>query len=324
MMKKLKLLIGLICLFPVYAMAETSTAMHPEKPEIKTLTLMLDWFVNPDHGPIIIAQQKGYFKEEGVKITIEEPADPSLPPKLVAAGKVDLAVYYQPSLLEGIARGLPLAWAGTLIDHPLDGIIVLANGPIKSLKDLKGKKIGMSNSSDQFPQLDAIFKPYGFSSKDVTLVNVGWNLSSALMSGQVDAISGGYRNFELNVLSLHGKKGRMFFYEKNGVPFYDELIFITNSKHHDVEAIRRFLRAIKRASDYIVNHPEASWNVFKSYNPRQLDNTLNHLAWKDTVEYFATEPAAENVERYERYAQFLKQHRDIGKTLRAKDMMIGL
>ena len=323
MMKKPKLIICLICLVPLFAVAAVPS-VQDAKPDMKELKLMLEWFVNPDHGPIIIAKQKGYFEEEGVKVNIQEPADPNLPPKLVAAGNVDLAVYYQPSMMEGVARGLPLAWAGTLVANTLDGIIVLDNGPIKSLKDLRGKKIGMSSTSNQFPQLDEVFKPYGFSSKDVQPVNVGWNLSSSLMSGQVDAIIGAYRNFELNVLKLHGAKGRMFYYEENGIPPYDELIFVTNSKSHDSEAIRRFLRAIERGSQYIVNSPEESWAVFKAYNPKQLDNELNHLAWEDTVPYFAKRPAAKDTGRYERYARFLKQHGAIDKTLRADDMMIAL
>ena len=50
------------------------------------ITLLLDWFINPDHGPVIIADKKGIFKEEGLEVQIIPPANPSDPPKLVAAG----------------------------------------------------------------------------------------------------------------------------------------------------------------------------------------------------------------------------------------------
>ena len=324
MIKQLKLILSLLCILPMLAIGEAPTHVQKKETEIKEITLMLEWFVNPDHGPIIIAQQKGFFEKEGVKVNIQEPADPNLPPKLVAAGDVDLAVYYQPSLMEGVARGLPLAWAGTLISNTLDGVIVLDNGPIKTLGDLKGKSIGMSSTTNESPMLDEIFKPYGFSSKDIKMVNVGWNLSSSLMSGQVDAIVGAYRNFEMNVLKLHGAKGRMFYYEENGIPPYDELIFITNSKKHDKEAIRRFLRGVELGSQYIVNNSEESWEVFKDYNPKQLDNELNRLAWKDTVPYFAKRPAAKDAGRYDRYSMFLKKHGLIDKKLNADDLMISL
>ncbi|MFZ6043966.1 ABC transporter substrate-binding protein, partial [Vibrio natriegens] len=63
------------------------------------VTLMLDWFVNPNHGPIILAKEKGWFAEQGLEVEIQEPADPSVPDKLVAAGKIDLAVSYQSTLI---------------------------------------------------------------------------------------------------------------------------------------------------------------------------------------------------------------------------------
>lgn len=95
--------------------------------ETKTLTLMLDWFVNPNHGPIIIAKERGYFAEQGVNVEIQEPADPSMPPKLVAANKVDLAISYQPNLTIDVAAGLPLIRAATLIATPLNTLMVLDN-----------------------------------------------------------------------------------------------------------------------------------------------------------------------------------------------------
>ena len=52
------------------------------------LTLILDWFINPDHGPIIIAQEQGYFADEGLEVEIIPPADPADPPKLGLANSM--------------------------------------------------------------------------------------------------------------------------------------------------------------------------------------------------------------------------------------------
>ena len=62
------------------------------------LTIGLDWFINPDHAPLIIAQKRNFFKDVGLEVEMIEPADPNDPPKLVAAGKLDLAISYQPQL----------------------------------------------------------------------------------------------------------------------------------------------------------------------------------------------------------------------------------
>ncbi|MGB1272027.1 MAG: ABC transporter substrate-binding protein [Endozoicomonas sp.] len=307
--------------------AHTDSKSQPDnKPLAKpqTLTLMLEWFVNPDHGPIIIAQEKGYFRDQGLKVNIQEPADPNLPPKLVAAGDVDLAVYYQPSLTHGVANGLPLAWAGTLVATPLDGVIVLDESPIRSLKNLKGKTIGLNIGGIENALLDTLFEPYGFGARDVKLVNVGWNLSSSLMSGRVDAIMGAYRNFELNQLAIEGRKGRMFYYEENRIPPYDELIYIANKKSADKDAIRRFLRAVELGTQFIVNNSKQSWEIFRDYNPKQLDNELNHRAWFDTISHFALRPAAKDVGRYQRFADYLENRGELKSHLKASDFMLEL
>ena len=108
------------------------------------ITLLLDWFINPDHAPIIIAQQKGFFSDEGLNVSIIAPADPNDPPKLVAAGKAELAISYQPQLHVQVSQGLPLIRIGTLVSTPLNSLVVMKQGPIRNISDLKGKKIGYS------------------------------------------------------------------------------------------------------------------------------------------------------------------------------------
>ena len=105
------------------------------------VSLLLDWFVNPDHAAIIIAQQKGFFEKNNLEVEIMEPADPTMPPKLVAAKKADLAVDYQPQLQMQVAEGLPLVRIATLVNSPLNSLIVLKNSGINKIEDLKGKKV---------------------------------------------------------------------------------------------------------------------------------------------------------------------------------------
>ena len=100
------------------------------------LTVLLDWFVNPDHAPLIVALQSGLFKKAGLEVELIAPSDPSLPPKLVAAGKGDIAVSYQPQLHVQISQGIPLIRIATLVPTPLNSIVVLENGPIKQLSDI--------------------------------------------------------------------------------------------------------------------------------------------------------------------------------------------
>ncbi|MCV6585547.1 MAG: ABC transporter substrate-binding protein [Marinibacterium sp.] len=268
------------------------------------MTLLLDWFVNPDHGPIIVAQQKGYFADQGLEVEIVPPADPSAPPKLVAAGQGDLAVSYQPSQHLHVAEGLPLIRVGTLVATPLNCLLVLQDGPIKEISDLKGGKIGFSVAGVEEAVLSTMLGRHGVALDDVEMVNVNFSLSPSLMSGQVDAVIGAYRNFELNQMEIEGVTGHCFYVEEEGVPTYDELIYVANPDRMDADQTRRFLRATELATQYIVNNPQDSWEIFKGYAP-ELDDELNAKAWVDTLPRFALRPEALDEGRYVRFEQFL-------------------
>ena len=268
------------------------------------MTVLLDWFVNPDHGPLIVAQEKGYFADQGLEVDIVAPADPSDPPKLVAAGQADLAISYQPQLHLQVAEGLPLIRVGTLVATPLNCLLVLADGPVKTIADLKGGKVGYSVAGVEEALLGAILERHGLVFEDVEMVNVNWSLSPSLMSGQVDAVLGAYRNFELNQMSIEGYEGKCFYVEEEGVPTYDELVYVANTETMNKDKIRRFLRATELATQYIVNHPQESWEVF-SATSAELRDQLNEMAWADTLPRFALRPEALDEGRYARFEQFL-------------------
>lgn len=269
------------------------------------LRVMLDWFVNPDHAPLVVAQEKGYFAEHDLEVELIAPADPNDPPKLVAAGKADVAVSYQPQLHVQVDQGLPLVRFGTLVATPLNSLVVLADGPIKSIADLKGGKIGYSVGGFEDALLSAMLGRHGLSLEDVTLVNVNFSLSPSLLSGQVDAVIGAYRNFELNQMDIERRPGRAFYVEEEGVPPYDELILVANPERMDRAVLRRFLDALERAVQYLVNHPDESWGLFVK-GRAELDDELNRRAWHDTLPRFALRPAALDRARYARFARFLE------------------
>lgn len=271
------------------------------------ITLLLDWFVNPDHGPIVIAQQKGFFNNLDLDVEIIEPSDPNDPPKLVAAGKADLAISYQPQLHLQVDADLPLVRVATLISTPLMTLLTLEDGKITTLSDLKGRKIGFSVGGFEDVMLKTMFAPHGFGLADVELINVNFALSPALISGQVDAVIGAYRNFELNQLEILGKKGRAFYVEEEGVPSYDELIIIANRANYRDKKITKFVEALERGVQYLVNHPKNSWDLFKNYK-KGLDDELNRRAWRDTLSRFALRPGAMDKARYKRFGEFLLKH----------------
>ena len=287
------------------------------------VTLLLDWFVNPDHGPIIIANEKGFFKAKGLNVKIIAPADPADPPKLVAARKADLAISYQPQLHLQVAEGMPLVRVGTLVATPLNCLLVLADGQIKKISDLKGKKVGFSVAGVEEILLKSILNRHGLTMKDIELVNVNWSLSPSLMSRQVDAVIGAFRNFELNQMDIEGVKGKCFYLEEEGLPAYDELIYVANKDHLDHKMIKRFLEATELATQFMINHPQKSWDMFKKTS-KELDDELNARAWVDTLPRFALRPAALDKGRYSRFETFLWKSGLIKKQNKVRHLAIDI
>ena len=270
------------------------------------MTVVLDWFVNPDHGPIVIAEEMGYFADAGLEVEVIAPSDPADPPKMAAAGRADLAISYQPQLHLQVAEGMPLVRVGTLVATPLNCLLVLDDGPVEGIADLKGRKVGFSVAGVEEALLSAILAANGLTMDDIALVNVNWSLSPALMAGQVDAVIGAFRNFELNQMEIEETPGRCFYLEEEGLPAYDELIYVANPETMDREMIRRFLAATERATQFIVNHPQESWEVFAATSP-ELQDDLNEMAWADTIPRFALRPEALDAGRYARFEAFLNE-----------------
>ena len=195
----------------------TFAASHPKSDK---LTVILDWYTNPDHAPLVIAQQQGYFKEQGLDVALINPSDPNDPPKLVAAGKADIGITYEPEFMMQVDQGLPLISIGTLIDKPLNCLVMLKEGNIKSITALKGKKIATTSSGLSNILLKRMLELNGLSEKDVELVNVRYNLTQALLSHKVDAVNGMNRNIEVPAMEANDQHVTTFLPEDYGIPNY--------------------------------------------------------------------------------------------------------
>lgn len=266
--------------------------------------LLLDWFVNPDHAALVIAKERGLFAKHGLDVELIAPADPNAPPKLVAAGQAEYAVSYQPTLQMLVAEGLPLVRVGVLVAQPLNSLVALETSSVKTIADFKGKKIGFSVSGFEEAVLGAMLESAGLSLKDVTLININFALTTALMSKQVDGVIGAFRNFELNDLELNKAKGRMWLVEQHGVPAYDELILVAKRETVDIARTKKLLAAVAEATQWLKANPADAWAIF-SKSGKDLGNDLNRLAWKDTLPLLAADPVALDWARYETFAAFL-------------------
>lgn len=296
---------------PVFTAITLTALISGQAMANEKLTLVLDWYINPDHAPIMVAEQIGAFKAQGLDVKIVPPSDPALPPRLVAAGQADLAITYQPQVQFFADEGLPLVRVGTLINSPLNTIIALDKS-IKTPADLKGKKVGYSVSGIEQATLATMAQHDHIDPQSIKLINVNFQLTSALLAGQVDAVIGGYRNIEALELKLQGKDPQVMNVEDFGVPAYDELVIVANRDEIHAAKIKKFLVALQEGVAYLRAHPQETWQAFAAAHP-ELNTELNQQAWQQTAPLFADHPAALDKARYEAYEQFLYNNKLVKK-----------
>jgi len=275
----------------------------------ESVSVLLDWFVNPNHAPLIIAEQIGAFARRGLAVTLVQPADPTMPPRLIAAGHADMAVSYQATLYREVLGGLPLARIGALEDRSLSALCAIKGRGVEKLSDLKGKRIGYNEVGGDvvLACIDKMFRTAGFSIGDVNLVNVGTALTTSLLTARVDAVTI-LKNFEAFEIEDKGQTPLMFDFEAYGVPKSDALIYIVQKERAREPRFERLLDAVKEGTAYIRQHPAEAWGLFLKAYP-DLDNDLNHRAWTYTTPYFPADPAALDAEKYTSFARFLTERK---------------
>jgi len=274
------------------------------QPARTKFTVILDWFVNPDHAPLFTAKYIGAFDRAGLDVALIAPTDPDLPPRLLAAGKADAALSYQTQLYLLVDQGLPVRRTGTLIDKPLNTLTALGGSGVKKLTDLKGRKVGYSVAGVEEALIGTMLKSVRMSLADVTLVNVNFNLVTSLMGHEVDAVIGTYRTYEDIQLAQAGLKPVVFLPEDYGVPPSDELILLSSEAGLNNPALPKFLGALKEGADYLVGNVQPMLARFLKENPT-LNDKLDIASWDALPGYFALDPARLDVARYTKYRDFM-------------------
>lgn len=232
------------------------------------LSLTLDFYPNPDHAGIYMAQKLGYFREAGLDVSIHTPSDPSAPIKQVAAGQTDLAISYEPEVLLAHDKGLDAIAVAALVDRPLTSMIWLKKSKIKGIGSLRGRTIATAGIPYQDAYLKTILSRANLSPSDVKSVNVGYGLLPAIVGGRADAMLGGFLNVEGVDLRLRGKGPVVVPVDKLGVPSYDELVLIAQGKRleEDPESIRLFIAALARGTAAAVADPKAATKALLEAN----------------------------------------------------------
>ncbi len=247
-------------------------------------TLMLDFFPNADHAAIYEAIARGDFHAAGLDVEPQAPSDPSAPLKLLAAGKVDMAIAYEPEVLLARDQGLKVISVGALVQRPLTSIIALPGSHVKRVADLAGKRVGTAGIDYQTAELDTILAHAGVNPASVAQTNVGFNLVPAMLSGKVAATIGGFWNYEAIQLQMLHKHPLVIPVDRAGVPPYDELVLVVRQgeARGDGEDIRAFMHALWLGQQAAAADPAGAAKLLVKANP-DLQQPLQVASIKATM-----------------------------------------
>jgi putative hydroxymethylpyrimidine transport system substrate-binding protein len=283
------------------------------------LSVALDWYPNVDHAGLYLAQARGYFNDEGLDVKLYTPADPSTVLQTVGAGKDDLGISYQPELLLARAQGVPVVSVAALVQHPLMGLMATKEQHITRPHDLVGKVVGYPGIPNQEAMLATMLETDGATLDDVKLVDVGYDLVPAAISGRVAAVMGAYWTVEPILAAREGYPTTFLHVEDWGVPDYYELILTTSEKtaRDRADVVRAFLRATQRGFNDAAAEPEAALDALVAASS-DLDREVAAAglkllipAWTDGVPAFGVQTA----QRWDDFANWMKERGLIPRTL---------
>ena len=278
------------------------------------LTLMLDWFPNADHVGIYQALAEGDFAKAGLGVHVQVPSDPASPLKLLAAGRVDAAISYEPEVLLARNQGLPLVSVAAIVQEPLTSIVSIGSKHITRPGQLRGKRVGDAGIPYQHAYLQTILARAGVPASSVKEINVGDNLVPAMLSGRVDATLGAYWNYEAIQLAQLHKHPNVIHMENVGVPTYDELVVVVRKNtivnHPDV--VRRFVQALARGYESARRDPQAAVANLVKASPG-LDPKLQLASVRATLAaFFPSNPSDpwgwQDPNQWNAYGQWMLSH----------------
>ena len=274
----------------------------------RPLELMLDWVPNPDHAGIYAADGRGFFDDAGLDVQIRRPADPSAPIKQVAAGRVDLAISYEPEVLRARAEGQKVVAVGAIVPKPLASVVSLPPDDVPDAGALRGKKIGTTGIDYQDAFLDQMLRRANVDPADVERVRVGFDLQKALLTKKVDATLGGFENVEVVELGLKGRRPTHFTVDEAGIPPYNELVLVTSETtlREKQDEIRSFIGALARGTRLAQREPEVAAGFLTRAN-RELDPKLQLEGTKKTPFTTSGRPFGyQDPAAWKRFADFMR------------------
>ncbi|WML26945.1 ABC transporter substrate-binding protein [Neobacillus sp. OS1-33] len=330
MKKSFLIMVSLLLLLLSACGKEAAEKKGGSNEKLQKVSLMLDWYPNAVHSFLFAAEEKGYFKQQGLDVDIQMPADTNDPLKLVAANQMDMALSYQPQVLVARSEDIPVQSFGAIVRHPLNQLMVQADGPIQSPKDLAGKTIGYPSIPLDEAIVQTMVKADGGNAEKIKMVDVGWDLIPAMATKKTDALIGGYINHEKLLLDKEGHPMRTLNPADFGVPDYYELVLVASEKglKEKPAVFKKFMAAITEGQKYVQSHPEDGLSILMNHedktSPLEKDVETKSLQILLPLMDAKEKPFGyQDPETWKNTAQWLKDNKVIKPSVQAGDAFIN-
>lgn len=287
------------------------------------VTLTLDWYPNADHAGIYAAKERGYFKDAGLDVKIQQPSDPSAVLQLVAAGRSEFGVSYENEITNAAVRDIPVESVMAIMQEPLNSIISLKKSGITEPQDLVGKKVGYAGQSLGTAVIDTVLRKAGKDTRSVEKVNVGYDLRPALTSGRVDAVVDAYWNIEAVELAQKGFETNVIKLPDVGVPNYNELVVATSDSFakKNPETVRKFVGAMVKGHRYAMDHPEAARDALLKANEELNPQVAKETLKLTTPVFEADRIGYQNPEEWKAYVEWAVKNDVLKKKIDVNEVM---
>lgn len=236
-----------------------------ENDGLREIDVVLDWYPNALHAFIYTAMERGYYADEGLKINVQFPSNANDALSLVAAGKAEVGIYYQHDIIQAAAnQNVHVKAIGPLLQSTVNVILSLKDKNITSPMDFEGKTIGYAGTELSEAFIESMMEAAGADTSKVNLIDVGFELMSAMTTGNVDATIGCMLNHEVPQMEYEGFEVNYFLVtDYDGVPEFYECLFLTNDDmiENEQDVLAAFLRASKKGFEDFKADPDACLQI---------------------------------------------------------------
>ncbi len=288
-----------------------NTSPDGQAKKLEPLSILLDWTPNTNHTGLYVAQEKGYFAEEGYTVTITEPAEGSAP-QLLATGKTSFAVSYQEAVTDARANNIPIVSIAAIVQHNTSVFASLESSGIQSVKDFAGKRYGGWGAPIEEAVLKAALKQANIPVDSVKIINLGMADFFSTIGREVD-VEWVFAGWDVIAAEQKGiKLSTLYLKDLNPVFDYYTPVFITaeTTLQHSPETVKHFLRAVSKGYNFAMNNPEEAAAILLKAVP-ELDAPLVQASQAYlSKEYQSDAPqwGWQNPDVWQRFSQWASEH----------------